>query len=101
MTHVVFDGVAIWWAVVGIVFLTVSVCITIIGCTWKISGRMSGMETSLSINTAKVNETCTLVQLHAKECDVDRAHLNEKVANQDKRLNSHKEKFDGLSGAPA
>lgn len=73
------------WLITGAVCCGLLI-LTIIGCTWKISGRLAGMETALAVNTTKVAETHAMVLAHAKECDVDRAKTNQSLDTHGKRL---------------
>lgn len=78
--------------VVAIVFGVVGVCGTVIGCTWKLAGKISALESAVVSVTKTANKTHLMVEAHTKECDVHRVKLDERLASAANRL-------DGLEGA--
>ena len=69
-----------------LVFGLLTVCGTILGCTWKISGKISCMETSLKVNTTRTEDMHTLLTDHARECDMHRVRLESELHAQGSRL---------------
>jgi hypothetical protein len=59
---------------------------TILGCTWKISGKLSGMDTSLKITTERTEASYQVLIEHTKDCDLDRVKLSERVDGLGHRL---------------
>lgn len=79
-----------------IVLGVLSVVGTIIGCTWKLSGKISSLDSSVKVNTVKTNDIHAIVTEHVKDCDTHRVKLNEQVKSQGKRLDNHDDRISGL-----
>ena len=74
-----------------LLFGLAAVCLTLLGCTWKISGKIAGMDTSLKINIERTEDTHALLATHARECDLHRVKL-------EATLDHHAQRLDGLGG---
>lgn len=72
--------------IIGAVIGTVALILTVIGCTWKLAGRLSSIESTLSYNTVKCEEIHTTVSAHAKECDSDRRVTAVTIRSHDTRI---------------
>ena len=90
-------------SIVALAIGVVAIVITIIGCAWNVSGKLSGMEMKLSSletavlsNGKKTEETHKLIRDHASECDTNRAELEVKAKTTRQILDDHGRRLGGM-----
>lgn len=71
---------------IEIVLSLLTICGTILGCTWKISGKLSCMETSLRTNIIRTEDMHEVLTQHARECDLHRVRIETELQAQGQRL---------------
>ena len=89
--------------VVAVVFGSITLCVTIIICTVRVTSRIVSMEGLIGGLTIEVSHlrrqqliTVETVSEHSTKCDTDRTEFSTKLDSHERRLNKHSTQIGGL-----